>query len=213
MKGDSVFPMRAVRFLTAIGIVGLCALVVPRGWDIVRFSMAANATVGSENRAEAVRPWNVVSGLAFSAREFSLTGLDESDDTNPALKRRDELTEILSLRPLSAERWLSLFEMRLATAEHSTKVEEAWGLSVLTGANEGYLMSERGLLGLLHWEVLPAEIQKRTASDLVARPPSDRRRARLRTILSEKTELVRQDIRMVLQAQGISPQGLAGFGL
>ena len=205
--------LQVIRLLTAAAVFGLCVPIVPRGWDIVRFSIAADITVDPENRAEAVRPWDGVSGLAFSAREFSLTGPDDSDDTNLALKRRSELTEMLSLRPLSAERWLSLFEMHLVTAEHTTKVVEAWEMSVLTGPNEGYLMSQRGFVGLAYWEVLPKEIQTRIASDLVARPLSERRTARLRTILSEKTEEIRQDVRNVLRSAGNLPERLADIGL
>ena len=203
------------RFLTVLAVLGLCVLAIPRGWDIVRVWAAAKADVGPDGYVtEAVRPWNGVSGLAFTVREFSLTYVGDVADENLALRRRDEIMEILSIRPLSTEYWLSLSEMRLLTGAHSSKVVEALGLSVLTGANEGYAMSRRGFFGLSHWEVLPAEIQKRTASDFVVGDPLPYRRTEaLRTILTEKKEEIRQDMRIVLQAEGFLPKSFADIGL
>ena len=196
-----------VRLLTTLVILGLCAPTVSRGWEIASFWKAANSDLDPDgDRAEAVRPWLAEAGVAFFAREASLTGLDDSGDQTLAVKRREELEQMLTLRPLLAERWVSLFEMRLITAERSNKVLEAWGLSVLTGPNEEYPMSQRGFLGLSHWEMLPKEIQKRAASDLVARPLSDRRTRNLRKIVSVKPEEVRHDMRNVLRAEGFLPR-------
>ena len=199
---------RFVRFLTALAVVGLCALAVSRGWDIVRFSMADAGL-----QAEAVRPWVAVSGLSFSAQESLLTDEADPGDEKRAQKRRNELTDILAVRPLSSEYWLALSEMRLVTLEPSNKVVEAFELSTLTGANEDYMMARRGVFGVSHWEVLPAEVRMRAATDLVAGPLSDRTVAKLRTALSGKTETVRQEIRTALEAEGLAPKELARISL
>ena len=199
---------RFVRFLTALAVVGLCALAVSRGWDIVRFSMADAGL-----QAEAVRPWVAVSGLSFSAQESLLTDEADPGDEKRAQKRRNELTDILAVRPLSSEYWLALSEIRLVTLEPSNKVVEAFELSTLTGANEDYMMARRGVFGVSHWEVLPAEVRMRAATDLVAGPLSDRTVAKLRTALSGKTETVRQEIRTALEAEGLAPKELARISL
>jgi hypothetical protein len=200
--------VRASRFLTVLAVVSLCALAVSRGWDIVRFSLA-DAGTGTE----ADRPWVNASGLAFSAQESLLTNAPDTGDQNKALKRSSELTDILAVRPLSSEYWLSLAEMRLGADQPSSKVVEAFELSVLSGADEDYVMSRRGLFGLSNWEVLPAEVRKRAAADLVAAVISQRKRDVLRPVLSKKTDKVRQDIRAALQAGGISQPLLAAIGL
>ena len=114
--------LKTVRLLTTLVILGLCAPTVFRGWEIARFWQAAHSDLDPDgDRAEAVRPWVADAGVAFFAREASLTGLDDSGDQNLAVKRREEIERMLTLRPLLAERWVSLFEMRLLTAEGSNK--------------------------------------------------------------------------------------------
>jgi hypothetical protein len=204
--------VRGVRLLSAIAVVGVCGLAMSRGWDIVRFSMADADLAPRGNRTEAVRPWVAVPGLAFSARESLLAVDVEPGDENGAQKQRNDIADILTVRPLSSEYWLSLSTW-LVTDQPSTKLVEALTLSALTGAREGRPMAKRGIFGVSYWEVLPAEIRKRTATELAAVSLSNREIAKLRRILSPKTEKVRQDIRTALQAEGFSPRVLAGIGL
>ena len=204
---------RAVRILTGLVVLEMGALAAYRGSDIVSFSIAEAGLSREAKAADRNRPWLNVSGLAFSARESLLKGAPGAGDQKAAEKRRDELIEILAVRPLSSEYWLALSETRLATRASISKAAEAFSLSVLTGADEDYVMSRRGLFGLLHWEVLPADVRRRAAADLVAARFSDRKRDILRAALSEKTEKVRQDIRTSLQAEGISEAQLAAIGL
>jgi hypothetical protein len=39
---------------------------------------------------------------------------------------------------------------------------EALQLSVVTGPNEGYMITQRGLFGIWQWEVLPQEVKARS---------------------------------------------------
>jgi hypothetical protein len=207
--------LRGVWFLTALAVVGLCAVAVSRGWDIARFS-AANAYVSDDdNQAQAVRPWIAASGLSFSARESSLTAIADPQDEDNLRIRRDEQTGILSVRPLSSKYWLMLSEMRLLTKEPISKAVEAFELAELTGSHEGYLMFPRGVYGVVHWEILPPELQRKVATDLVATttPLTDGQKASLQKALSKKTEPVRQDVKTLLQAQGFSAKNLAAIGL
>ena len=199
-------PMRVSWFLTAIAVVGICALTVSRGFDLVRYSTA-------DANPQAASPWFDVSGVAFAAREYALTVVDDPSDTQKARQRREEISDILTVRPLSTQYWLSLAKMRQVTGEPSSKVLDALTLSTLTGANEGSTLSARGLFGVWQWESLPAELRERTAAALTARRVSDLDADWLRANLAQKPETLRQQIRTALQTHGLSAIELARIGL
>ena len=204
---------RWVRFLTALAVLCICASAVYRGSDIVRFALA-DAGLGQDGKsADADRPWVNVPGLAFSAQESLFKGEADAGDQKGAGKQREEVADILAVRPLSSEYWLALSEKRLATGEPISKVAEAFSLSVLTGADEDYVMSRRGVFGLVHWQALPGDIRQRAAADLAAVSLTMKNSDILRAALIEKTEKIRQDIRASLQAEGISAAQLAAIGL
>jgi len=212
-RGDGVMMRpRIIRLLTALAVFGVCGWPVWQGLNMIRFAMA-------DSKPEAVDPWLNVSGLAFTAREYALTSVDDSSDDETVRKRRDELEGILAIRPLSSRYWLKLAEARIEAHEVLAKVINALELSVITGPNEGYMIAQRGLFGIWQWEVLPPELQKRAIADLVARQNSsanqisDAKMAWLRETLSEKTEQVRREILLALEAQGFSKSNLGRIGL
>ena len=153
---------RNIWLLTALAVVGICGLPVWQGFDLIRYATA-------DSKPEAAHPWFAVSGLAFSAREYALTSVDDSSDDKAIRKRHDELAEMLTLRPLSSYYWEQLAEIRLTAHEVPTKAVEALELSAVTGPNEGYIITHRGLFGIWQWELLPPEIQKRVVADLVTK--------------------------------------------
>ena len=188
------------RILAAFAIIGLCALALLRGWDIVRFSVA-EANLGSdENRSKTLHPWLNVPGLAFAARQSALSAVVEWSDKSAAIRRRDEQMEILAVRPLSPDYWLLLSDMRLVTGEDPNKVVQALDISALIGSNEGYLMDQRGMFAVSIWEMLPLEAKQRGARDIAAIKLSDIQKGRFREILSEKSDSVREDIKHNLKA-------------
>jgi hypothetical protein len=75
------------------------------------------------------------------------------------------------------------------------------------------MITQRGLFGIWQWEVLPPEIKKRAIANLASRQISDAKLAWLRTTLADKTEQVRQEIRLALQAQGFSKSNFARIGM
>jgi hypothetical protein len=197
---------RHTRLLTALAVVGICVWPVWQGSNLIRYAV-------TDSKPEALRQWDAVSELAFTAREPALTSIDDSSDDKTIRKRRDEIEEILAVRPLSSRHWLMLAEARVDAHEALAKALEALELSVVTGPNEGYMITQRGLFGVWQWEVLPPEIQKRAVADLVARQLSGAKLAWLKTTLSEKAEPVRQEIRAALQAQGFSKNNFERIGL
>ena len=203
---------RNIRLLTAAAVVGICVWPVWQGFDVIRYAMAGSTP-------EALQPWFAVSGVAFDARESALPPVDDSSDDMTIRKRRDEIAEILAIRPLSSRYWFKLAVRRIDAHEDPTRAIDALELSTVTGPNEDYMLTQRGLFGIWQWEVLPAQIRQRAVADLVARQNStannisDAKMAWLRTTLSEKTEQVRQEIRSALQAQGLSKSNFDRIGL
>ena len=203
---------RWVRFLTALGVVSVSALVVYRGSDIVRFGLA-DAGLGPEGKAVDVgRPWVNVPGLAFSAQESLLQGEVDAGDQKVTQTRREELKDILAARPLSSKYWLALAEMRSVTGERTSKVVEAVRLSVLSGPNQHDVMVGLEIFGVSHWELLPPELQRRVGADLAAEPLAETEIADLRLALAGKSEKTRNDILAVLQAEGVPAKDLVAIG-
>ena len=141
---------RNIRLLTALAVVGICGWPVWQGVDVIRYEMAGT-------NAEDTHPWVAVSGLASAAREYAMTSVDDSSDDKTIRKRRDELAEMLAIRPLSSRFWLYLAETRVDAHEDPAEAIDALELSAVTGPNEGYMITQRGLFGIWQWEVLPPE--------------------------------------------------------
>jgi hypothetical protein len=208
--------LSGMRWLTAVFVIGVSALGLSGGWAIIGFALADSVVdpkVGpTDNQIEAVRPWSGVSGLGFYARDSYVTGIADPADEVKARKRRDDLMDILSVRPLSSKYWLWLAE---ANAEDPGKLTDALKMSVATGANEGFIMGRRGLFGLSAWEVLPTELRKRAVTDVVANPKplSIEQTSWLREEMAQKTETVRNDIIKALRAQGLASKDARAIGL
>jgi hypothetical protein len=196
---------RIIWLLTALVVVGVCVLPMWKGLELIRYSRI-------DDKSEAALPWVDVPGLAFFARQFSLTSTDDSSDDKTIRKRLNELVDILAIRPLSSYYWLQLAESRVDAGEGPAEASEALGLSVLTGPNEGYMITQRGMFGVWQWEALSPESRTRAIADLAARRLSGPILAWLKTTLSEKTEQVRQTIRLALQAQGFPKDEFARVG-
>jgi hypothetical protein len=115
-----------------------------------------------------------------------------------------------SRRP-TASRAAGFGAKSVESARGDSEVVAALELSVLTGANEGYMVSQRGMFGIWQWETLSQKNRTRTVVDLVARRLSEQNAAWMRKTLSEKSEQVRQAIRLALQAQGFPRDEFPGL--
>ena len=159
--------MRAgIRLLTAIAMIGICGFSVAQGWRIVHFSLAMVNIDSSEKRAEIINTWSAVPGLASTALRAGLTDEINPSDPKAANRRREALSAILSIKPLSSIDWLSLSGMQLVTDQPMEQVLGSLKLSMLTGPNEGYVMTERGIFGVSLWESLSPDLKSRVAVDL-----------------------------------------------
>jgi len=211
--------VREIRFLTALVVIGLCLFAIARGWEIGRFRIAEASLRTDGNPRELLGQWAGVSGIASSALEASLPGAPDPGDRQAAQRQLGQLTEILSLRPLSSTHWLSLSGTRLVVGQHTNKVIGALVLSSMTGPNEGQIMLQRGAFELSLWELLSPELQKRASVDIAETlrlftqlQAADRNN--LKTVVASRTEDVRQTVRgQLMEEQGVAPELLkdAGF--
>ena len=204
---------RIVRSLVSIAFIGLCGLTVLRAADIVRFGIAEEGLSATENRFERLRPWLDVPGLAYEARLAALPSVSDWKDKAAVVTRRDQESAVLAVRPLAADFWLLLADMRQIAGDSPSKVVQALTMSTLVGRNEGYLMPRRGMFAVSSWEILPGEARQRGAQDLVASDLSNDAIDALRTLLSTKSEDIRADIAMHLKAAGLTNRELAEIGL
>jgi len=204
--------MRAsIRLLTAIALIAMSGLSVAQGWRIVHFSLATMNIDSSEKRAEITNTWRAVPGLASIALQASLTDEIDPSDMMVAYRRRAILSELLSIRPLSSVDWFSLSGMQLVTNQSMEDVLASLKLSMLTGPNEGYVMTRRGVFGVSLWESLSPDLKSRVAYDLGPTlfphsPAEGAEGGKLRAALSAKPEHVRKEIREALLATGLSPK-------
>jgi hypothetical protein len=197
--------MRAsIRLLTAIALIGICGFAFVRGWGIVHFSLAMADIDSSEKRAEIAASWTAAPDVASAALQAVLKDKINVSDSLAAYRRRQALSLILSIKPLSSVDWLSLSIFRLVTDQPMEQVLGSLKLSMVTGPNEGNLMADRGTFGVSIWDSLSSDLQRRVATDLVA--ADMRENGKIRAVLSAEPERVRNDIRKSLLANGYLPK-------
>ena len=208
---------QSARLLTAVAVIGLCAFALVRGVGIARFADARAHAGAPDARADAMRAWIDVPGVAADARQAMLTGGADPRDTEGARKREQALAAVLAARPLSSASWLSLAGARLVAHEPYDKVLAALAMSSVTGPNEGNIMLSRGIFGLVLWSALPPDARARTITDLaepmrIALTP-DPEVAAARGVLAGLGAPARDEIGALLRAQGVGEHELARVGL
>src|SRR6516165_592845 len=161
--------MRAtIRLLTTIALIAVGGMAVAQGWGIVRFFLASTNIVSSEKRARTADAWRATSGIISTALNDELADETNQSDIIAAYRRRELLSAILSITPLSSMDWLSLSKAELMTHQSIEDVFGSLELSVLTGPNEGYVMGERAVFALSLWDRLPADLKRHAAVDVAA---------------------------------------------
>jgi hypothetical protein len=165
----------------------------------------------SQKRTDIINTWTAIPGLASRALQADLTGEIDPSGLQAANRRRETLSSILSIKPLSSVDWLLLSGMQLVTDQPMEQVLESLELSVVTGPNEGHVMAERGIFGVSLWESLPRDLKSRAALDLgpmiYPRTPAEGAQGRkFQAVLATRDESVRNELRKALVATGISPK-------
>jgi hypothetical protein len=143
--------------------------------------------------------------------------MSDATDIAGARDRADGLAAIAAIHPLSSANWLALAGMRLVTGQPYQQVLDALAMSALTGPNEGAIMLQRGVFGLLQWERLPEDVRRHTATDLagaiLGTSVQDVDLLSAKNILREKSPQTRQELADLLRADGVPASELDRMGL
>ncbi len=166
----------------------------------MQFSVATSNLSDPKNRAEIAQKWSAAPGLAPTALHIISAEKIDRSDLRATSNRREQLSAVLSIDPLSFTDWLLLADMQLVTDQPMDQVSDSLEMSMLTGANEGYFMAERGIFAVSIWEFLSADLKKRAAADLAAGGEEEK----LRSVLSTTSQGVRDELRAILLGAGLS---------
>jgi hypothetical protein len=196
--------MRAdTRLWTAIALIWICGFSITRGWAIVHFSFAMANVDSSEKRDKITNTWRSVPEVASAALQADLTRKFETSDQKAANSRREVLSSIVSIKPLSSVDWLWLSGLQLATDQPTEQVFRSLELSMITGPNEGYIKVERGIFGVSLWGRLSSDLKRRVATDLTAEEIVGNER--FRSALSAQPARVRNELEAAMLGTGLSP--------
>jgi hypothetical protein len=204
--------MRAdIRLLTAIVMIGICGFSIVRGFGIVRFSLAMANVDSSEQRAEIVSSWSSAPDVASRALRADLTYQIDASDQKAANRRRQTLTELVSIKPMSSYDWLLLSGLQFITDQPMEQVFDSLELSMLTGPNEGYVMGERAVFMVSLWQRLPADLKSHAAVDVASMmfpltPAEAEEVGKFHAVLATQPESVRNELREAVVATGVSPK-------
>ena len=204
--------MRAdIRLLTAIVMIGICGFSIVRGFGIVRFSLAMANVDSSEQRAEIVSSWSSVPDVASRALRADLTYQINLSDQKSANRRRQTLSALVSIKPMSSYDWLAVSGLQFVTDRPMEQVFDSLELSMLTGPNEGYVMGERAAFAVSLWERLPSDLKSHVAIDVAGMmdtrtPEEGAEVGKLQAVLATQPEWVRNELREAVVATGVSPK-------
>jgi hypothetical protein len=169
----------------------------------VHFSFAMANPDSSEKRDEIINSWSSVPEVASAALQAELGEKIDISDQKAANSRREALSSILSIKPLSSVDWLSLSGWQLVTDQPMEQVFGSLELSMVTGPNEGYVKAERGIFGVSLWLRLSADLKRRVATDLAAGEIIGNEK--LRAALSAQPARVRNELQAAMLGTGLSP--------
>jgi len=201
-----------LRLLTAVVLIGICGLSVARGLGIAHFSLATASIDSPERRADIANRFSSAPDVASRALYVDLANPIDPSDQKGANRRRQTLTALVSIKPMSSYDWLLLSGLQFVTDQPMEQVFDSLELSMLTGPNEGYVMGERAVFALSLWERLPAELKIHVAADVSAmmmftRTPAEQSEVgRFRAVLATEPDWVRNELREAVVATGVSPK-------
>jgi hypothetical protein len=193
-----------IRLWTVLTLIVICAFSVTRGVSIVHFSFAAASSNSSQDRAKSLEPWTAAAGIGSTALQALLKQPFDVSDAKVTIRRRETLSALVSVNPLSSNDWLLLSGMQLITDQPMEQVFAALRLSSMTGPNESSVMTDRGIFGVSVWEDLSPDLRRHVINDLAAGEIPESRK--IRPVVDPKSAAARNELRTSLLATGLSPK-------
>jgi hypothetical protein len=205
--------LQSMRVLTALVVLGLCGFAAVRGLLVVNFAAMGPAPLDRTTLGS----WTESAGLRDAVLQRVLRRSEAESDPAAIGKRADAMAALLQVRPLSSAYWMDLAGLRLVTGQPYEQVLAALTMSFLAGPNEGGLMRDRGIFGLMQWERLPDDARHRTIQDVAGAI-----RGRMigidepqvaKQLLAAKPTQTRTEIDRLLRAERLSADELHRIGL
>jgi hypothetical protein len=196
----------ALRYATALAAIAIFLSAAIAGivtaLDGLRDLVAAVPTDASFQR------WSLDPALASLARDLPSEGAEAGGDEQGR-------ANVLARRPLSSINWLRLARDQLADGRDPVVIVPTFVMSILTGPDEGYVMAQRGLVGIMLWEKLPRDVRSHVAGDITGAfiPLTQAEKDDYRNALNGKSEAVRGEIRDALVTARLFPAALERIGL
>ena len=203
--------LRGLRFLTSVVVVVACGLTAWRGADFIRYSLAAQSIDTTKDPAAALTAWAAAPGLAAPALETLLRLPVNAADADALRRRAALLAQLLAVRPIQAQSWLELAAARSSMVMPAPRIAAAFSMSEVTGPNEGAVMFQRALFGVLLWEALTPDSRAGAIRDLVGLTAFNP--TQFRIVLSAKPAATRAQVRAALIAAACPPQRIEAIGL
>jgi hypothetical protein len=197
-----------------IALAGLIAAY--SGAELVLFSQDFNRVAEFDFSSEAscqvptcglatrsfVENWKDTPGVGDMARTLSLSLARAQSPENPVAVEAAG-SEIVGHSPTWAAAWQDLAEARMANGAEMQSVLAAFHMSDITGSHYVSTMVRRAVFGLEHWADLP-DVERQIVVRDVARTAGDPNvKPRYRTILEQKPESERDEIRLALTKSGL----------
>jgi hypothetical protein len=197
-----------IRLLTAIVVIGICGFSVARGFGIVHFKLAMAKVDSLEARAEIANIWGAAPDVASYALRADLSNQIDPSDQKAADHRRQTVSALVLIEPLSSYDWLSLSGLQLIIDQPMDQVFDSLELSMLTGPREGYVIAQRRFFGVSLWERLSPDLKRRVASDVAVGDisESDPNSYKFQGFVSAQPVQARNELREALVAEGLSPK-------
>ena len=202
--------MRAdIRSWTAIVVIGICGFAVARGSSVAHFSLAMAHVDSAATRSAIAKSWGAAADVASTALQADVDYQINPSDQKATEHRRQILSALALIEPLSSSNWLSLSGLQLITDQPMDQVFDSLELSMLTGPNEGDVAAERGVFAVSLWERLPADLKNRAVLDVATMTfAGGEAVGKFRAALATQPDWVRNELRDALVASGDRPQDI-----
>jgi len=200
-----------LRLWTSVVTIAICGFAIARGLGVVHFSIAVANIDSPEKRAEIVKAWGSAPNVASAALRADLNTQIDPSDQKANNRRRQTLSSLVSIKPMSSYSWLWLSDLQLITDQPMEQVFDSLELSTLTGPNEGYVLGERAVYAVSLWQRLPADLKRHAALDVASmmfpRTPAEGAELdKLRAVVVTEPDWVRNEQREAVVATGVSPE-------
>jgi hypothetical protein len=210
----------ALARFTRLLVILVCAGLVARGWDLLRYdrvAKGAGVALSDGLYAQAppliqdLEPWAHRRGVKGEARSLQvrlsqLAGGPLGDEGSEGVDLEPGLMRFLMVYPADSMAWLALAQVRWAKGQTDDALK-AWRLAALVAPREGYALPDRVMFGVERWPELTEDDQRRVLRDIAIVAQANEVAGRLRGSLSRLAPDRQREVALALSNQGAASGG------